>query len=162
MDCHPQTQKRSDNTDGGERSSVYSAMSWLAPEDYDVVIDRKSLDAMVKGQPQQLEKAEQAAISEARGYLGKYDTDRIFSQTGSRHEKLVSVITNISVYNLCASLPARAADEVRRQRYEDALAWLKGIQNGTITPDLPYKEDSSGEDGSGMLLGGLRPQNWDW
>lgn len=137
-------------------------MSWLTPEDYDVAIDRNSLDAMLKGKPQLLDKAEQAAISEAKSYLGEYDTERIFSQTDVRHEKLVSVITNISIYNLCASLPARAADEVRRQRYEDAVAWLKGVQSGAVTPDLPHREEPSGEDGSGMLLGGLKPQNWDW
>lgn len=137
-------------------------MSWLTPEDYDVVIDRNSLDAMLKGKPQLLDKAEQAAISEAGSYLGDYDTERIFSQTDARHGKLVSVITNISIYNLCASLPARAADEVRRQRYEDAVAWLKGVQSGAVTPDLPHREEHSGEDGSGMLLGGLKPQNWDW
>lgn len=137
-------------------------MNWLTQQDYDVVIDKASLDAMTRGNILLLDKAELAAISEAKSYLGEYDTEKIFSQTDNRHEKLISAVTNIAIYNLCASLPARAADEVRRQRYEDAVEWLKGVQSGETTPDLPHKPDSSGEDGSGMLLGGLKPQHWDW
>lgn len=85
----------------------------------------------------------QAAISEAKGYLGKYDTDAIFGAEGSqRNELLLLFVKDIAVWhfvnlgNLCTDM------ELREKRYDRAVAWLKGVQRGDITPDLPLKDDS--------------------
>lgn len=81
-----------------------------------------------------------AAIAETKGYLGDYDRTAIFSSVGaSRNSLLVIFVKDIATWHfLNLSNPGNSL-EFRRSRYNAAIDWLKGVQRGDITPDLPKK-----------------------
>jgi len=78
------------------------------------------------------------AISEAKSYLGQYNTNNIFTASGSsRNALLLIFVKDIAVWHLI-NLDNPGIDfAVREKRYNSAIAWLKGVQKGDITPDLP-------------------------
>lgn len=134
-------------------------MTYLDDKDLNTQIAPEALSAMTRDDSSRLDNAEASAIAEAKGYLSAYDTDKLFNDKKNRPAKLVSVLVSITIYNLSASLPARASDEVRRERYKDAIVWLNSLQAGKITPeDMPRRDNSQDT----MLLGGQTPLTWDW
>ena len=79
-----------------------------------------------------------AAVSEARGYLAGYNRDAIFSAVGTHRNALLLVfIKDIAVWHYINLCNAGTELELRLERYKRAIDWLKGVQRGDITPDLP-------------------------
>lgn len=102
-----------------------------------------------------------AAVAEARGYLARYDVAAVFGAVGeARNALLLTFTKDIAVWhflNLCNS----GNDlDLRRFRYERAIDWLKAVQRGDVTPDLPVRdEDGDGrDDGPGDFLYGSNPK----
>ena len=102
-----------------------------------------------------------AAVPEARGYLARYDVAAVFGAVGeARNALLLTFTKDIAVWhflNLCNS----GNDlDLRRFRYERAIDWLKAVQRGDVTPDLPIRdEDGDGrDDGPGDFLYGSNPK----
>jgi hypothetical protein len=61
-----------------------------------------------------------------------------------RHPLLVMYVCDLSVWHLVSRADPRAVSEVRLQRKEDALGWLKRVAAGTVVdPDLPLVEEAS-------------------
>jgi phage gp36-like protein len=90
-----------------------------------------------------------AAIAEARGYLAGYNRDAIFSAEGTARNALLLVfIKDIAVWHYINLSNAGTEMDLRLNRYERAVSWLKGVQKGDITPDLP---GSAGEGGEGIV-----------
>lgn len=120
---------------------------FITDQDYRVVIGAKALDALSQVESDIRREAEQIAINEASGYLWPtYDTDAIFSLEGSeRPPRLVSVIVDIALYHMSASLPARMGTEVRDERYHRAIKWLEDVSRGTVSVNLPLCTDTDGE-----------------
>lgn len=59
-----------------------------------------------------------------------------------RHPLLVMYVCDLSVWHLVSRADPRAVPEVRLQRKDDALAWLKRVAAGTVVdPDLPLVEE---------------------
>ena len=101
------------------------------------------------------------AVAEARGYLARYDVAAVFGAVGEERIALLLTFTkDIAVWhflNLCNS----GNDlDLRRFRYERAIDWLKAVQRGDVTPDLPIRdEDGDGrDDGPGDFLYGSNPK----
>ena len=89
-----------------------------------------------------------AAISEARGYLAGYNRDAIFSAEGAARNALLLVfIKDIAVWHYINLCNAGTELELRLNRYERAIAWLKGVQKGDISPDLPGTSSGEGSEG---------------
>lgn len=85
------------------------------------------------------------AITEAKGYLGDYNTEEIFSKTGSeRHPLLLIFVKDIAVWHFITLSPVGTQTEVREKRYDRAIKWLEGVQAGKITIELPKKTDAAG------------------
>jgi phage gp36-like protein len=81
------------------------------------------------------------AVAEAKGYLHKFDLDTIFEATGSdRNALLVIFVKDIAVWHYIALANAGIEYSKREKRYNAAVAWLKGVQEGMIVPDLPLPE----------------------
>lgn len=112
---------------------------FITDNDYRVVIGAKALDALSQVEADIRREAEQIAISEASGYLWPtYDVDACFALEGTdRPARLVSVIVDISLYHMAASLPSRMGYEVREERYRRAVQWLEDVSKGTIAVSLP-------------------------
>lgn len=80
------------------------------------------------------------------------DTD-YFTQKDSRNPKLVEVLVDIVLYNIHSRINPKSVPTQRKIRYDGddpeqrggAIGWLKNVQKGSITPDLPVITDEDGE-----------------
>lgn len=111
--------------------------------DYDASIHREILDSLIRVDSSQekdyavVEVCEDRAISEMRSYLGKYyDCDKIFSASGDeRHPLVLMMAIDICVYHIfCLHNPYKIS-EIRKDRYDRAVEWLKGVASGKVTID---------------------------
>jgi len=97
-----------------------------------------------------------SGIAEAKGYLSRYNVDKAFAATGKkRNALLLTFVKDIAVWhfinlgNVCIDM------DLRQWRYERAIDWLKGVQKGDITADLPAKDADDGLPGSNNPLGDI-------
>lgn len=75
-----------------------------------------------------------------------------FEQKDDRNAKLVEVVVDVVLYNIHSRINPKSVPTTRKIRYDGddpeqrggAIGWLKGVQRGTITPDLPVIVDSDG------------------
>jgi len=76
-----------------------------------------------------------------------------FTQSDSRNPKLVEVLVDIVLYNIHSRINPKSVPTQRKIRYDGddpeqrggAIGWLKNVQKGSITPDLPVITDEDGE-----------------
>jgi phage gp36-like protein len=100
-----------------------------------------------------------AAISEARGYLAGYSRNAIFSAEGpARNALLLVFVKDIAVWHYINLSNAGTELELRLKRYERAISWLKGVQKGDITPDLPSADSEGGQGITAPVIFGSNPK----
>lgn len=106
-------------------------------EDYDASIHREILDALTRSDESIVEICEDRAIAEMRGYLGvRYDTDTLFAATGNMRNQLVLMMAiDIAVYHLFCIHNPQKLSQVRKDRYERAVEWLKQVATFKISVD---------------------------
>lgn len=79
-----------------------------------------------------------AAIEEASGYLGAYDRKKIFGTEGDERNALLLIfVKDIAVWHFINLCNAGTDLQLRQDRYERAVAWLKSVQRSEIKPNLP-------------------------
>ena len=127
--------------------------------DYQVVIGETALKVVAQANPDNLINAEAEAIEEISGYLRpKYDCGRIFSAEGEkRNRQILMYACDIALYHLASSLPNKMGMDIRKERYERAIAWLKDVQSGVVLPDLPIATDEDGGDAAPSIRYGSQP-----
>lgn len=127
--------------------------NFITIEDYDASIHREILDSLLRDDATNdgavIEICEDRAISEMRSHLNKrYDCNAIFSATGSeRHPLILMMAIDIAVYHIfCIHNPYKIS-EIRKERYNRAIEWLKAVSDEEITidgaPELPEDEASA-------------------
>lgn len=127
--------------------------------DYEASIHQEILSSLLRerlpnGQanpkydPTIVEVCEERAIQEMWGYLsGSYDCERIFSARGSeRHQLILMYALDISIYHIFTiHNPYKIAD-IRKERYDRAVEWLKEVARRKISisnaPRLPEEEQA--------------------
>ena len=127
---------------------------FITLEYYDASIHREILDALLRHDSETSDEAiieicEDRAIEEMRSYLDKfYDCNAIFGATGSDRNQLVLMMAlDIAIYHIfCQHNPYKISD-VRKNRYERAVEWLKAVAAGKITiadaPRLPEEQQAA-------------------
>lgn len=86
-----------------------------------------------------------AAVAEARSYLHDYDTNAIFSAEGDdRNALLLLFVKDIAVWHFVNLGNACIDIELREKRYDSAVNWLRLVQKGDLSPDLPAKKAEPG------------------
>ncbi len=116
---------------------------FITTEDYDASIHQEILDSLIRSDKQIVEICEDRAIAEMRGYLSaRYDCNRIFSAEGEDRNQLVLMMAlDIAIYHVFSIHNPRNMSQIRVDRYERAIEWLKGVRKGDITVDgLPEIE----------------------
>lgn len=99
-----------------------------------------------------------AAISEAKGYLPAYDIAATFNASGkNRNALLLTFVKDIATWHFLVLCNAGVELQLRQDRYERAIAWLKAVQKGDISADLPAKP-GSGDGGAGVIIYGSNPK----
>lgn len=138
---------------------------FITEEDYKVVIGDTALQVLAQTDPGNREAAEAEAIEEISGYLRqRYDCDAVFAAEGSdRNRQIVMYACDIALYHMSASASGRMGTEVRKERYKRAIEWLRQVQSGTVTPDLPAKkDDGTGQYGIPVLYGSTKRHQNTW
>ena len=124
---------------------------FIQETDYDASIHREILDALLRHDSDVSDSAiveicEDRAIEEMRCYLSKYyDCDAIFSATGSdRNPLILMMAVDIAVYHIFCQHNPYKMSEIRKERYNRAVEWLKAVAAANITidgaPRLPEEE----------------------
>lgn len=115
-------------------------------KDYDASLHREILDALVRDDETLVEICEDRAIAEMRGYLSKrYDCDAIFSTTGKKRNQLIlMMVIDIAVYHIFCIHNPQKLSQVRKDRYERAVEWMKAVASEEVSIDgaplLPEEE----------------------
>ena len=119
---------------------------YLPLEELESHIRQQHMSAIFQNDPTIAIAAIDTAIAEARGYLGKYDRDHIFSCKGKeRNELLLTFVKDMAVYHLINLVNPGVQYDKKEKRYDRAVDWLKAVQKGNVTPDLPLATNESGE-----------------
>jgi phage gp36-like protein len=117
---------------------------WITKAELKTHMNVDSIDVITGGDDTLVTSAVDGAVSEAKGYLTSYDTDTIFAATGeSRHALLLIFVKDIAVWHLLKLSNYQADLEFRGKCYDRAIAWLKSVQKGDVTPDLPATTDET-------------------
>lgn len=133
-------------------------MRFLKNTDYEVQVRteiRRLIDGFQPGDdeslpPARLLQAESAAVQQMRNYLAdRYDVPAIFredeaepGEPDTRNLHIVLTAVDLVLYHLYSQTGARDVPEHRKNRYEDALDWLRSAGRGEIGADLPPRPDS--------------------
>ena len=114
--------------------------------DYDASIHRDILDAPVREDEAVIEVCEDRAIAEMRSYLARrYDCDRIFSATrADRNQLVLMMVIDIAVYHIFCIHNPQKLSQIRKDRYERAVEWMKAVAAEEISiegaPLLPQEQ----------------------
>lgn len=105
--------------------------------DYDASIHREILDALTREDNTVVEVCEDRAIAEMRCYLSRrYDCDAIFSATGDKRNQLVlMMVVDIAIYHIFSIHNPQKLSQVRRDRYDRAVEWMKAVAAEDISID---------------------------
>lgn len=143
-------------------------LRFLTEDDYDTLILDEDKDLISNSNQANRFRAEDMAIDQMKGFLrSKYDVAATFAVVppDNRNKVLVMYCMDITLYHLHASIPGRFVPEIRRIRYEDALAWLKDVAKGLIDPNLVLKTDPTTGDtitGPSIIFGSNAKQDNSW
>jgi phage gp36-like protein len=123
-------------------------MAFISDNDYKVVIGDSALAVVSKVTAEVRRSAELQAQEEIASYLRpKYDVTAVFAKQGDdRNELIVMFTCDIALYNMVATLPGKMGLDIRKERYDRAIKWLEGVQEGKIVPDLPVPTDDDGNE----------------
>lgn len=110
--------------------------AFITQSDYNASIRTEILDAITRADPSMVEMTEDRAVEEMAGYINsRYDTTAIFSEVGTnRSPVLVMLAIDITLYHLHAVYNPMRFPELRKDRYEQAIKYLSGVQKGNINP----------------------------
>ena len=99
-------------------------------------------------------------VAEAKSYLHDFDTAAIFSAEGeARNALLLLFVKDIAVWHFVNLGNACIDMELREKRYDSAIAWLRLVQKGDLSPDLPPRAaESGGEPAVGKIHFGSNPR----
>lgn len=126
---------------------------FINPEDYDASIHSEILDALIRKDHAIVEICEDRAIAEMRSYLsGRYDCDTIFNAEGDDRLQLVLMMAiDITVYHLFCIHNPQKMSQIRTDRYDRAVEWLKQVSKQAV-----------GIDGAPLLPDSERTENAPW
>jgi phage gp36-like protein len=111
---------------------------WITKDELKTHMNVDNIDVITGKDDTLVSSAIDGAVSEAKGYLGSYNTDVIFAAAGAlRNALLLIFVKDIAVWHLIKLSNYQADLEFRGKCYDRAIAWLKSVQKGDVTPDLP-------------------------
>jgi len=104
-----------------------------------------NIDVITRGDDTLVTAAIDAAISEAKGYLSAFDRAAIFAAVeAARNALLLTFIKDIAAWHLLNLCNAGSDMKLRQDRYDRAVEWLKQVQKGNVSPDLPVITQADG------------------
>ena len=110
--------------------------NFITPADYSASIHQEILQAITRNDSAMVEIAEDRAIEEMRAYLRvRYDCDAIFNASGSsRHQLILMFAIDITIFHLFSAGNPIKMTQIRQDRYDRAVEWLKAVNKGSVNP----------------------------
>lgn len=135
--------------------------NFIQLSDYDATIHREILDSLLRGDAEGdgaagVEVCENRAIATVRSLIGaRYDCDAIFSATGGeRHVLVLKVCLDIAVYEIFCQHNPYKMSQVRKDRYDDAMQWLRDVRDFNANIEgAPLLDEERQKDNSRWLIG---------
>lgn len=114
-------------------------MIFLTIDDFKHLVRDPVLAAIIDDDHGLLAKAELSMLEQVQSYLRhRYDVANIFNRSGNdRNQWLLTVCVDIMLYHLHSRTNPRQIPDLRIERYESALEWLKSVAAGKLSPDFP-------------------------
>ena len=116
--------------------------NFITIEDYDASIHREILDSLLRKNtetydPQIIEICEDRAVTEIHSYMNKtYDGfARCAARGDERHPLILMFALDIAIYHIYSQHNPYKMSVIRKERYERAIEWLKGVMTGDVTID---------------------------
>jgi len=134
---------------------------FLTVDDYKSVCDDFEFEQLCANEADRLT-AERAAMEQIASYTRhRYDMERAFmAEGGARNAMLVQCMVNITLWLMIHRLPQNMGHERRECLYNDAVKWLRDVQNSKASPDLPTYVSSGGDtDAYNPVRYGCMPPN---
>lgn len=124
-------------------------MSFLLPADYGLQIRDEIRGLLTDGNDVLLDQAATAAQVEMESYLrGRYDVAAVFAATGAaRNAQVVMYLVDMALYHLHSRQNPRNVPQIRQDRYEQVISWLKMARRGELSVGLPL-EPATNPDGT--------------
>lgn len=124
-------------------------MSFLTTADYGLQIRQELRDLVTDGDETLLTAAAWAAQVEMESYLrGRFDVAAIFTATGGdRNPQIVMYLVDMALYHLHSRQNPRNVPQIRQDRYDQVLSWLRMVRKGELSADLP-QEPATNPDGT--------------
>lgn len=133
---------------------------YLSAEELRTHLRLENIAAITRNDPALAQSAIDGAISEAKGYLTRFDTQAIFQTSGnSRNQLLLIFVKDIAAWHLINIVNPNIDLKLRQERYERAIQWLRDVQKGLVSPDLPPAPD---KDPSLTQFGSMPKNTYDW
>lgn len=122
-------------------------MSYITVQEMNTVIYEHVMDDISEQDDATVLQCIDAAVSEIKSYLAsRYDVQAIFSASGTQRDPLILENTKvIAVWNLIRLSNSELIYQQWRERYDRVIDYLKQVNAGQITPDLPIITDANGE-----------------
>ena len=130
---------------------------FIQPLDYNASVHREILDAITREDEEIVEICEDRAVAEMRSYLaGRYDCDAIFAARGDERNTLILMMAiDIAVYHIFTIHNPQKLSQVRVDRYNRAVEWLKAVAAGKISiADAPLLPEDTLRKNSPTLIHG--------
>ncbi len=130
-------------------------MGFITEDDYTVLIRNEIKDILLENYTEsKLKTAESMGIAQVKKRLaGRYDVAKIFGAEGeNRDSYIVMIVLDCALYHLYTATVPNKIPQIRAERYQDALDWLKSVAKGEETADLPLLEDASGNNLLGIKI----------
>ena len=133
--------------------------NFIQLSDYDATIHREILDSLLRGDAAEgnaiIEVCENRAIATVRSLIGaRYDCGAIFSATGGERNVLVlKVCLDIAVYEIFCQHNPYKMSQMRKDRYDDAMQWLRDVRDFNANIEgAPLLDEESRKDNSRWLI----------
>lgn len=134
-------------------------MPFITPAELRTHLYAENIKVISRDDATILEAAIDAAVQEAKGYLRSYDVKTVFDATDKdRNALLLIFVKDIAVWHFVNLCNAGTDLQLRQDRYERAVDWLKAVQKGNVTPDFPKAKDESGTPTGGIIIFGSNPK----
>jgi phage gp36-like protein len=123
-------------------------MEFITREDFFTHMYEGVIEKIEDDNDEMLTEAIDTAISEACGYLSRFDLDAILtSEDRKAYANLRTWLKDIAKWHFINICNVATDLELAKERYDDAIARLKDIQSGKVTPRnwaLPEEINNTG------------------
>jgi phage gp36-like protein len=127
---------------------------YIIPDEITTHLGADSIELISDGDETMLQAAIDGAMVEAKSYLAAFDIAIEFAKSkpapidpdadpaptpeaDTRNPLLIIFIKDIAVWHFVNICNVNTSMAIREDRYNRAVAWLKGVQRGELVPDLP-------------------------